>query len=62
MGQVRNTVMLQDVHHVARVSHKCWLCWREITPGESYRRRRVIIDGKPLTYKECHDCEFSEYR
>ena len=57
-----NLVMLQDVHRVAVLSHRCWLCDREIMPGETYRRRRAISDRNPLTRKECRDCEFSEFR
>ena len=50
------SLMLGDESPVARKAHRCGECRREILPGETYRRMRLISDGSASTEKFCMHC------
>lgn len=41
---------------VARLTHRCCLCNRQIMPGERYNRQRNIGDDGPYVFKACAHC------
>ncbi|SBS73885.1 conserved hypothetical protein [uncultured Mycobacterium sp.] len=48
--------VMWDETPTARTFHECSLCGRTISPGEQYRRSRIIGDDGPYTFKECVHC------
>lgn len=48
--------MLSDRWQVARKTHICHECKREIEPGEQYRNERFKWDGAVSTHKTCRHC------
>ena len=49
-------LVLASENPVARIEHKCQLCWRTIGPGERYNRQRNIGDDGPYVFKACAHC------
>ena len=47
---------LSSATPTARSVHYCQLCWRAITPGETYHRDGLVYDGRAYTWKECEHC------
>ena len=41
----------------ARKKHRCCECRGSILPGESYRYKSGIWEGRPDSFKTCVDCE-----
>lgn len=52
----RPSSVLEDKVVVARKSHVCGECRREITPGERYEVVKGVWDGDFSTYKTCLSC------
>jgi len=46
----------RETNPIARKSHRCCECDREIAPGEKYERVDGIWEGYPRSYKTCIDC------
>lgn len=47
----------KSTHHVAKKSHKCCECNRQINTGESYERVAGKWDGEFREFKTCEQCE-----
>ena len=47
---------IAEVDRVARKTHRCCECRREIQRGEQYRVESGKWDGEFCTYKTCADC------
>ncbi len=43
-------------HPVARKGHRCAICGRRITPGETYARMAGLDHSEAWTAKECEHC------
>lgn len=43
-------------HPVARISHKCSICYRAIQPGEKYDRCDALGIEGAASWKECQHC------
>lgn len=51
-------LMLSQSTPKARKAHKCGMCWRTITPGETYTRQSNIGEDDNLyTWKNCTQCD-----
>lgn len=50
-------LVLASENPVARIEHKCQLCYRTIEPGEQYNRQRNIGDDGPYVFKACAHCD-----
>ena len=50
------TLVLEDIHPVARKEHQCNICWGTIAVGDRYHRQRNIWDGEANTFKAHELC------
>lgn len=46
-----------ESHPKARKSHRCHMCYRQIEPGEVYRRSAGMDGSSAWTWIECAHCE-----
>lgn len=47
---------LETVKHIAKKSHRCDCCYRNISSGEAYTRTAHIFEGDFCVWKECPHC------
>ena len=47
----------KHTRRVARISHQCMLCARQIGPGETYLHGVGLDNGAAWTWKECAHCD-----
>ena len=48
--------ILKDKMVTARKAGACFLCEREITPGERIRTMAAVFDGELMSYRWCNAC------